>query len=247
MATHPSIGDLLCLLNKWRHFPAFPLEPRSETLFALFLPTVLRECKSVGVKVKPQIIPQFPLRHDKSNQSDKVDFFALSEDGSRAFFIELKTDVSSRRRSQDDYLSNALNNTMCSILYDYSEISKSKNDKHARQKYFHMSYALSELGLFKLEDDLEETIYADHSGGVYDLIDATVMLASPTLEVVYVQPRKSEEDKCDGGRIHYIYFDEFADCVENQGELGALFASNLRDWKTDPAKYPPRKSATDRD
>ena len=160
MPTHPTLNDVFCLLDKWRHFSAFLLEPRSEVLFALFLPTVLRECKSVGVKVKPQIIPQFPLKHDKSNQSDKVDFFALSEDGSRGFFIELKTDVNSRRRSQDDYLTEALDKTMCNILYDYREISKSKNDKHARQKYFHMSRALSELGLFKLEDDLEDTIYA---------------------------------------------------------------------------------------
>ena len=137
----------------------------------------------------------------------------MSEDGSRGFFIELKTDVNSRRRSQDDYLTEALDKTMCNILYDYREISKSKNDKHARQKYFHMSHALSELGLFKLEDDLEDTIYADHSGGVYDLIDAIEILASPTLEVVYVQPRKSKDDKRDDKRFHYIYFKEFADCV----------------------------------
>ena len=242
MPTHPTLNDFFGLLDKWRHFPAFPLEPRSEALFALFLPTVLRECKSVGVKVKPQIIPQFPLKHDKSNQSDKVDFFALSEDGSRGFFIELKTDVNSRRRSQDDYLAEALDKTMCNILYDYREISKSKNDKHARQKYFHMSRALSELGLFKLEDDLEVAIYADHSGGVYDLIDAIEILASPTLEVVYVQPRKSKDDKPDDERFHYIYFKEFADCVENQGDIGKMFAGYLRKWKDDPANHPPGKA-----
>ena len=243
MTAHPTINDFFQRLDKWRHFAGFPLEARSEVLFALFLPTVLEAHFKIGIN--PQIIPQFPLKkksedeEEDYNQSNKVDFFALSEDGSKGFFIELKTDVSSRRDAQDNYLKDALSKSMRCILLEYKEMSKSRNDKSARQKYYHMTHMLSELGLIKLPPNLGETMYAEHSKGVYDLIDEVCILSSPMLEIVYVQPYKSEDDKTDD-RLHYIYFDEFANCVESQGYMGGLFAGYLRKWKEDPAKQPPR-------
>ena len=245
MTAHPNMKDLFNRLDKWRHFPAFPLEARSEVFFALFLPTVLEKSKRIGVKVKPQIIPQFPLKQESEdkdrdyNLSDKVDFFALSNDGNRAFFIELKTDMKSRRSDQDDYLANAIDKCMCMILHDFKEMSKSRNDKRARQKYFHMAHALAEVGLIGLPSILEDTMYAANSQGVYELIDDICILKSPALEVVYVQPYQSTEDKCGDKRFHYIYFDEFAKVVEKQGDMGELFADYLRKWAKDPAKHPP--------
>ena len=110
MATHTTVNDLFQRLDKWRHFPAFPLEARSEVFFALFLPIVFEKCESVS-KINPLIIPQFPLRQNRldptkkrTNHSNNVDFFALSECRKRAFFIELKTDMKSRRGDQDAYL-----------------------------------------------------------------------------------------------------------------------------------------------
>ena len=143
MSMYPTMNDLFGLLDKWRHFAGFPLEARSEVLFALFLPSVLEKCKSIG-KVNPLIIPQFPLKKETDNKdtgngdknyylSNKVDFFALSECGKRAFLIELKTDINSRREGQDNYLEDALDKSMHCILLDLKEMSKSKNDKHARQ------------------------------------------------------------------------------------------------------------------
>ena len=242
MTANLGMNDFFQRLDKWRHFPAFPLEARSEVFFALFLPTVLEHHFNVGIK--PQIIPQFPLKQESEgeeedfNLSDKVDFFALSKDGKRSFFIELKTDVRSRRGDQDKYLESALGKCMHSILLDLKEISKSRNDKHARQKYFHMLHALSELGLVILPSDIVETMYADNSRGVYDLIEDICILRSPSLEVVYVQPYQHKDDKPD--KHQYIYFDEFADIVESQGDMGGLFAGYLRKWIEDPAKSPPR-------
>ena len=45
----------------------------------------------------PRVIPQFPLKKTTNNQSDKVDFLTLSKDGGRAFLVEIKTDMGSRR------------------------------------------------------------------------------------------------------------------------------------------------------
>ncbi len=248
MTAYPSVNDFFVLLDKWRHFPAFSLEPRSEVLFALFLPTVLKESKCVGVEVKPQIIPQFPLKKENNNQSVKVDFFALSKDGERAFLIELKTDMASIRKKQSCYLKEAQKRGISSIMDDFKEISKSKRPKYARQKYFYLAHALSELGLIgPLSSALEKKMWADDSRGVYNLIDDIRILVPPAckLEVVYVQPQKSEEDKLYDDRFHYIYFDEFAEIVESQGDMGGLFAGYLRKWKDDPAKQPPRKTASD--
>ena len=246
MTTHPSMNDLFGLLDKWRHFPAFPLEPRSEVLFALFLPTVLEaHFEKDGVKIKPQMIPQLPLKKKGTNQSNNVDFFALSENSERAFLIELKTDMNSWRKEQDCYLKTAACMHMKDILEDLKNISKSRNDKHARQKYYHMWHALAELCLVDpLPDGLEDKMYANRSHGVYKLIDK-ISVKSPTLEVVYVQPRKpSSEDKqtlVDG--FHYIYFKDFANSIKNQGDLGAMFACYLRKWKEDPAKHPPSETS----
>ncbi|MCY4580964.1 MAG: hypothetical protein OXD31_18205 [Chloroflexi bacterium] len=244
MTTHPSMNDLFGLLDKWRHFPAFPLEPRSEVLFALFLPTIMESC--IGVKINPLVIPQFPLKKEGNNQSNNVDFFALSEDGKCGYLIELKTDMRSRRGNQDKYLDKAIEKNLHAKLCDYKKILKSAtDDKYARQKYYHMSKSLSRLRLIELPSELESTIYPHMSGGVdrfrvRKLIDDICILKSPLLEVVYVQPYQSKEDKCDDNRFHYIYFDELANIVETHGDMGGLFAGYLRKWTTDPATHPPR-------
>ena len=247
MPTHPTMKHFFQRLDEWRHFPAFPLEPRSEVLFALFLPTVLEKSKCVGVKVKPQVIPQFPLKQESEdkekdyNLSDKVDFFALSDDGNSAFLIELKTDMRSRRPDQDDYLTNAIDKCMCRIMGDFKEMSKSRNDKHSRQKYFHMAHALSEIGVLGLPSDLEDTMYAAHSQGVHELIEGIcIRKPCPKIDVVYIQPRPCKKDKVDG--FKYIYFKEFANCIEYEGELGKLFADSLRKWIKEPATNPPSKT-----
>lgn len=245
MTAHPTMNDLFQRLDKWRHFPAFPLEARSEVLFALFLPISMKKC--LDVDVNPVIIPQFPLKKEEcSNQSDnqntssetyrsfKVDFFALSECGKKGYFIELKTDMKSRRSVQDKYLNKAMSKSMCVILSELKEIVKRSKEK---QKYYHLLNALSDLGLIRLYD-LESKIYPKVISGVSSLIDDISILKTPDLKVVYIQPRKHCNDKPDD-KHHYIYFKEFAKIVENQGELGKQFARYLREWKTDPAIQPP--------
>ena len=234
MVTHPTMNDFFGVLDRWRHFPAFPLEPRSEVLFALFLPGALKDC--VGAQVKPQIIPQFPLKHKSTNQSDKVDFFALSKDGECVFLIELKTDVSSRRKEQDDYLTRAAKKRMDKILYDLKSIVQASTEK---RKYYHLLSALSELGLISLPDNLKSEIYSENSGDLKSAIDEISIRNSPRIEVVYIQPRRSDQDKSGEGH-HYIDFDGLADSVETKGVMGGLFAGYLRKWITDPTIHPPR-------
>lgn len=242
MATHPTMNDLFNRLDKWRHFPAFPLEARSEVLFALFLPTVLEKSKCVGVKTKPHIIPQFPLKKRGNNQSKNVDFFALSEDGTRAFLIELKTDMKSRRTGQDKYLKKSATKSMDEILRDLKKIVQASTEK---KKYYYLLNALSKLGLTELSPGLECLIYKNSYKGISKSIEnkidkICILKPCPKIEVVYIQPREPQALKYKIEGFKYIYFKEFAECIKDEGELGKVFAGYLREWTKDPAKHPPQ-------
>lgn len=87
------------LMDRWRHLPAYQLERRADIFFALFLPEVLE--KHFEVDISQTLIPEFPVKNPNNNQSSNVDFLALqqSQDGNpdRAFLVEIKTDMGSRR------------------------------------------------------------------------------------------------------------------------------------------------------
>ena len=229
-------------LDRWRHFAGYPLEPRVDALFGLFLPKVIEDCCEVE-EMHPQVIPQFPLKKSDNNQSDKVDFFAMSKDGKQAFLIELKTDMGSPREEQDEYLIRAKERGMARILSDFKEIAKASD---SRKKYFHLMNALSEMELLRLPNELEEKIRNVVTRDSTNLISEIEVLpsAEPKIEVIFIQPKNNpkKDTRTEQGDFRYIYFDEIADSIQRYGELGRLFARYLRRWKTKPGKYPPKKT-----
>src|SRR3954452_20611879 len=96
------------LLDGWRHLPDYQLERRADVFFAAFLPEFLSW--RLKLDIRPFLIPEFPVRIGTiyptiaSNQSCKIDYLALDTTGRHAVFVELKTDSSSRREKQDQYL-----------------------------------------------------------------------------------------------------------------------------------------------
>ena len=234
---HPTIETLFGNLDRWRHFAGYPLEARVDALVGLFLPGVIEDC--CELEVHSQVIPQFPLRKHNNNRSDKVDFFALSNDGGRAFLVEVKTDMDSREPRQYEYLRRARDMGMESILSDIKKIAQASK---SRKKYFHLISALSELGLLELSNELEEMIRKGETRYSTKLISKIEVRAPTNLkpEVIYVQPR---EDKLDQqSDFKYIHFDKFADSIQKRGELGELLACYLRRWETDPGLCPPAKA-----
>ena len=236
----PTIETLFNHLDRWRHFAGYPLEPRVDALFGLFLPKVIEDCCGVE-EMHSQVIPQFPLKQSETNRSDKVDFLALSKDGGRAFLIELKTDMDSLRGEQNDYLNRAQKRELACILSDFKKVagggSVSPND---RLKYFHLITALCEMGLLKVPNKLEEKIRKGRKRESKKLIcDIEVLSSSTTPKVIFVQPTRGKLDDQDG--FDHIYFNKFADSIEGHGKLGCLFASYLRRWETEAGKCPPEK------
>ena len=88
-----SLEGVLCLLDRWRHLPAYQLERRADILFALFLPEVL--ATHFGLEAEPTIVPEFPIKQPTNFRSKNVDYFAYASDGKHSFLVELKTDKAS--------------------------------------------------------------------------------------------------------------------------------------------------------
>lgn len=231
--TQASVGteeQIFELLDKWRHFAAYQLEPRTDVFFGMFLPMVIEE--RLGVEIKPTLVPQFPLKTpSNNNHCYRVDYFAVSKSGEKGFLIEIKTDMGSRRGKQDKYLKKAVKKGMGQILCDVNEVSKVR-DKGNRKKYFHILHALSQIDIITLPENLKEVMYSDQSWGVFDLIDKIELCREDiNLSVIYVQPER-HESTCDGAddKVTYVCFECFANSIKDQGKLGGLFASYLRKW-----------------
>ena len=217
----PTIERVFDLLDRWRHLPAYQLERRADIFFALFLAEVLG--KHFKIVINPILVPEFPIKHKGDNTSNKADYLALSGDGKRAFLIELKTDITSRRKKQDKYLCDAVGVGLKKLVEGVLEIYSVSKQK---PKYVHLLYLLSKISLIEYEDGLfpVEKGYSE----VLNRIKGQVEKRRdwPSLEVVYIQPR-----------TNIIDFKEFADAIEmGEGEgIRSLFAERLRKWAVDKA------------
>ncbi len=225
-------------LDKWRHFAGFPLEARVDAMIGLFLPRILE--RHFKIEMCKQVIPQFPLRQEGDNRSDKVDFLALSECGTQAFLIEIKTDMTSIRDRQIKYLKRAKTEGMYQVLCGLKKIA-SANTRN-RKKYLHLLYALCELGFIELTDELKSKILNGETTDTSELIKQIDPCNSSEtkLKVVYVQPKKHRDDKKHG--FCHIYFDEVSKSVEGQGDIGNQLACYLPKWKEAPGLRSPENS-----
>ena len=226
--TKSNFAALLDCLDAWRHLPAYQLERRADIFFGLYLPGVLDlYLRPRGVAIDPRIIPEFPLGQGDTNLSDKVDFFAVSQDREYAFLIELKTDMSSLRERQEATLKRAVERGLDALLNDIKAMAKAR-DPQTRRKYFHLLKAVSALDLMTLPAELEDRIYGPPVG-VYDCIDRiAIRSALPTIGVIHILPKKVDGKDC-------IDFEYFATIVEGRGELGRRFAGSLRNWASTKA------------
>ena len=240
--TTPSLDDLFNLLDKWRHLPSYRLEPRADPFFALFLPDVLESHYRIGIDRR--LVPEFPLKKPDNNQSTKVDYMALSKNREYYFLIELKTDLNSLNCGQAEYLKCATGKTMTEILCELKEICATKRPSDHRKKYFHLLRQLACLGVIRVDPALEEKVYGSPQG-VTDLLKKGVTVTTiddgKRPRVIYVLPNaeegKSKLQHCQQLQpfdFDCIGFDEFADCVKQQGEIGERFAKRIRGWTTPP-------------
>lgn len=76
------LEELFNRMDRWRHFPNYQLERRTDLFFSLYLPEVLSN--KLGFSVKQEIVSAFPVRigtiyPDKpTDKSYKIDCLARS-------------------------------------------------------------------------------------------------------------------------------------------------------------------------
>lgn len=216
-------------LDQWRHLPNYQLERRADIFFAMYLPEVIQ--RFTGHEMVTTVIPEFPVSYrvidpgSRSNQSFKVDYLALSQDLGTAFFVELKTDMASRRSMQDMRMEAAQAAGMEEILRGLLEIMVATNE---RGKYYQLLKMVETMGLVKLPKALDEMAESGRWRGIGQVLsDVTINPVVRQCEIVYVQPSS------DGPNI--IDFEAFADVVATHPDpVSARFAESLRRWAQFP-------------
>ena len=267
---YPTIADLFCLLDRWRHLPAYQFERRADILFALFLPEVLEKVLSKGnskVEIKQPLIPELPIRTDNDNNynsSNKIDYLALSKDKEHAFLIELKTDMESIDPKQICFLKRTAKKEISEIIRGILKICHKTEE---RAKYVHLLTDLSRLGLVEHKEGELGQLYKNaipvdrcrencptacrppcrwrgeriRQGTEFKKVLRNVVPAKISPEVSVVYIQpKPKDSDLIPCDWHRIYFDHFADHAKERDSIGRRFAESLRAWKEPAGLCPPQ-------
>ena len=239
-----SLEGVLNLLDRWRHLPAYQLERRADVLFALFLPEVLKERFGTSDLC---LIPEFPIKKsilpsgDTTAQSINVDYFAVSKDLTRAFLIELKTDMTSIKEKQVKDLKSAECKGVVDILSGLTSIAKSPSvarSRVIRGKYYCLLKELKGLGLIQIPnvDDFDDLMNAERlSRGDYKSRICQILISENThkirLDVVYVIPKSDKRADHLLRDVERLYFKCIAAHAREKRTDGSRFADSLERWE----------------
>ena len=222
-------------LDDWRHLPSYHLERRADIFFAIYLRDFLQD--HLKVALQPQLVPEFPLHlktinfGDANNQSVKVDYIAVSEDLSKVFFIELKTDMKSRNDGQDGYLDAAQKCEMKSLVEGIKTICAATK---AKSKYGHLLGLLEQVGLVTIPPSLQEKLRTGQGMTRDELNNVVVRSIACKPDIWYLLPCAKRENE--------IGFDKFTDWLMKFGDpFSVRFRHSLQTWHADA-----KRSGTDK-
>ena len=234
--------SLFRLLDRWRHFPAYRLEPRVDIFFALYLRNIV--ASFVAEQIHDVLIPEFPLRRGtlwgesiaSRNASVKVDYLLTAESRANVYLLELKTDAASRRQEQDEYLVRARQIGFHSLIDGLLTILERTETRYL-QKYVHLLRALEELGFVRIPPELFEFAFPVVQRGVTKWlreVENTVPEADPTINILYLQPHPDPEQTV-------IDFEFCAKLIKQYDDpFSQTFATHLLRWTTEAGSSPPQ-------
>ncbi|MXW53171.1 MAG: hypothetical protein F4X44_10275 [Gammaproteobacteria bacterium] len=229
-----SVQAVFDRMDKWRNFPAYALERRSDIFFSFFLARLLDA--EFGIGSESAVIPEFPLKKDANNQSRKVDFFVISEDRQQSFLVELKTDRNSLSEPQLNYLQEASRSRLCTLTADVKRIAQNA-DTDKRRKYLHLLNHLAELNLIELDKKLRLDSF-DPPFRIRQYMESTTRVEPIDLrpKVVCLVP----EIPCVASQypdFEWMSFEVLANCIKKEGSIGRRFAKSLRLWASHEAGH----------
>jgi hypothetical protein len=193
--------------------------------FGLYVKDIVeKHFKAEGLKLSDTVIPEFPIakavisrlpyakdnfpqlyeRDDSTLQSVNVDYALFSKDGNVAYFVELKTDMTSRNKIQDAYLeccAKAPEMNISSLMEHIKKVAVKSNNSKSWKKYQNL----------------------------LDLMGPQTREAKIT--VVYIQPEMPDDKHPMFDGAECIPFSEICGLLEKQkGEFPKLFAEYLCTW-----------------
>lgn len=161
-----------------------------------------------------------------------MDYALFAADCSRAYLVELKTEVLSRRDDQDRYLDDAKRAGLREVVRGICDLMRATQHKH---KYLHLIARLEALGLVEVPEGLRAAVHGDgprDRAGVL-LEQLRPSQADPPIEIIYVQPVADRSHRC-------IDFEQFAAVVERRGDpFSRSFATALRRWQAPAGRVAP--------
>lgn len=200
-------------LDEWSRLPNYQLERRADIFFSLYLHEVIDKAlrRQVG-EVGSTFIPEFPVRHERTNRSDKIDYLGATKNGCQLILVELKTSQNALRRAQVKYLIKAAKTPHERLIADLSVISAASR---SRDKYSKLLKIITDL---KLPEAGENSALVAHH----------VVLIQPTDEV---EPWVRSEFIAANVALEVIAFAFFAEVVAQHNDpLSRRFAESLLDW-----------------
>ena len=212
------------LLDHWRHFPDYSLRG-ADIFFALYLPGILEH--ALAVSVNRTVIPGFPIKQEESWESNKVDFFLLSEDRSTVFLVALWTDAATGWAGQDEALMLAERRGLGEMLSHVAGLAERTEHK---ERYVYLLRALEDLDLLSVPSDVEDIVSSLMRRGLDErLREVEVLQTEASIEVVRVQPTVYWEEP---GLISFETVAEYLETLEEP--MAQVFAEYVRRW-TKPA------------
>ncbi len=256
----PALEDVFRTLDRWRHLPAYRLEPNLAPFFGLFLRDILHRC--METETHPIIIPEFPLHKGvlskkdcteadegnaleegkDNNLSVNVDYAVFSQSLEVVYLVELKTDSASIRNKQIEYLKKAECTDFKNFLQGIDKICRTT--RHI-QKYIHLLYNLKSIGFVDFPgSEIEvsyEKIFPEFMSDMKGLIQCNPAIEkSPKIKIIFITPTGHTESIKKAG-FNEIGFDRVADIVWKRGGIGREFAYYLRKWIEPAGAADPRR------
>ena len=198
------------LLDDWRHLPSYQLERRADIFFAVYLPEIAQKFLDLEPRA---IIPEFPVRiggpkrRKSSNRSFKIDYLIRAKHGARVVFLELKTDMKSKRGKQDKYLREASEAGMLKLIDGLGLIYSATRQ---RAKYDSLFAQLAKAGF--VESPISHPLH--------------IVKRNYKTEIAYIQPW---HDAAEGAKV--ITFREISQLLRRKrDELSRRFAESLDKW-----------------
>ena len=219
-------------LDLWRHYPKYQLERRVDILFSIYLKQII-QLKTRNYNLSDIIIPEFPIikkLYDINNNYDSynVDFFLTDNSNQNVYFIELKTDMKSKREKQNDYLKQLQDFNFKDIIIRL--IERCEVNTNERKKYAFLIKKLGQLGYLDNYNHLLNTLKDEKRFYVRLLNKIIIKRYNPNINVYYIQPEKNGNES---DIIDYKYIVNNLK-LEKSDKLSKKNKKSLEKWKVRP-------------